>query len=259
MASIRPSTVALEIDGRTAPPPSPGWWRSPEASSSPRPSGPEWSPVDRGHRAGRHPTGRRRWWASTGHRDLPCSGSPTICRRPISTPAIPPSARWPSPPPSNRRRAPTRCQCPSVYAGPVVSAGQALDTDSVTTTFSATAVRAPLAAPRPRLCPPRQQWPRGRGCWRWSRDPGPSTMAVFLPAELVIGVARQLVVVRDRRARMARRSRAAMPLRQPPHRWRRGDCVIGHRRCPVRLGRQRQSGSATPGWFPATSSPAVDG
>ena len=80
----------------------------------------------------------------------------------------------------------------SVYAGPVVSAGQALGADSVTTAFSTTAVQAPLS--REDLgCVLLDSSGHVSGMLEMVRGSGPSTMAVFLPAELVIGVARQLV------------------------------------------------------------------
>jgi putative serine protease PepD len=80
----------------------------------------------------------------------------------------------------------------SVYAGPVVSAGQALGANSITTAFAATAVQAPLS--REDLgCVLLDSSGHVSGMLEMIRGSGPSTMAVFLPADLVIGVARQLV------------------------------------------------------------------
>jgi len=79
-----------------------------------------------------------------------------------------------------------------VYAGMVISTGQALGADPTTSAFSATAVKAPLS-----------QADLGSvlldssghvsGMLQMTTGSGASTMAVFLPAELVVGVARQLV------------------------------------------------------------------
>ncbi len=116
--------------------------------------------------------------------DLPAAnfdaGDPTVGQVAIVT-ALEPATRTDAMPVS------------SVYAGPVVSAGQALDTDSVTTAFSATAVQAPLSR-RDLGCVLLDSSGHVAGMLEMVKGSGPSTMAVFLPAELVIGVARQLVV-----------------------------------------------------------------
>ena len=81
---------------------------------------------------------------------------------------------------------------PLVYAGTVVSAGRALNADSVTTTFAATAVDTPLS--RDDLgCPLLDRAGHVSGLLDQTVVDGASTVSVFLPAELVLGVAQQLV------------------------------------------------------------------
>jgi serine protease DegS len=79
-----------------------------------------------------------------------------------------------------------------VYAGAVVSSGRAVDLNAQTTTFSATAVRTPLA--RDDLgCPLLTDNGHVAGMLEMTKGRGASTTAVFLPSELVLGVALQLV------------------------------------------------------------------
>jgi putative serine protease PepD len=88
----------------------------------------------------------------------------------------------------------TRHPTPSslAYAGKVVSIGQALDADAATTTFSATAVRAPLD--RDDLgCALLDDSGHVSGMLETIQGEGASTTADFLPAELVLGVTLQLV------------------------------------------------------------------
>ena len=81
---------------------------------------------------------------------------------------------------------------PLVYAGTVVSAGQALNAHTVTTTFATTAVDTPLS--RDDLgCPLLDRSGRVSGLLEQTVVEGTSTVSVFLPAELVLGVAQQLV------------------------------------------------------------------
>ena len=80
----------------------------------------------------------------------------------------------------------------SAYAGRVLSTGRALNVDAVTTDFSATAVRAPLG--RDDLgCPLLDDSGHVAGLLVMTRGTGRWAMAVFLPAELVLGVVVQLV------------------------------------------------------------------
>ncbi|MGA3147419.1 MAG: S1C family serine protease [Acidimicrobiales bacterium] len=79
-----------------------------------------------------------------------------------------------------------------VYAGTVVSTGQASGTGTETTSFSATMVRAPLV--RDDLgCPLVAADGHVIGMLELTEGKGNSAMAVFLPSELVLGVALQLV------------------------------------------------------------------
>ena len=79
-----------------------------------------------------------------------------------------------------------------VYAGRVVSSGWALGADAQTTAFSSTAVDAPLA--RDDLgCPLVDDNGHVIGMLEMTEGKGKSAMAVFLPSELVLGVALQLV------------------------------------------------------------------
>ena len=81
---------------------------------------------------------------------------------------------------------------PLVYAGSVVSAGRALNADPITTTFAATAVDTPLS--RDDLgCPLLDPAGKVSGLLERTVVDGASTVSVFLPAELVLGVAQQLV------------------------------------------------------------------
>jgi putative serine protease PepD len=81
---------------------------------------------------------------------------------------------------------------PVVYSGTVVSAGQAVDADDVTSTFAATAVRAPLSHDD-LGCPLVNGAGHVSGMLEKTVQDGASTISVFLPAGLVLGVARQLV------------------------------------------------------------------
>jgi putative serine protease PepD len=88
----------------------------------------------------------------------------------------------------------TRHPAPSslAYAGKVVSIGQALDADPATTTFSATAVRAPLDD-GDLGCALLDGSGHVAGMLETVQGDGTSTTADFLPAELVLGVTLQLV------------------------------------------------------------------
>ena len=81
---------------------------------------------------------------------------------------------------------------PVVYAGTVVSAGQAVDADPVTSMFAATAVQAPLSHDD-LGCPLLDRAGHVSGLLEKTVEDGSSTISVFLPAELVLGVAQQLV------------------------------------------------------------------
>jgi S1-C subfamily serine protease len=81
---------------------------------------------------------------------------------------------------------------PVVYAGKVISAGQSLASDPVTTTFAATAIEAPLAHDD-LGCPLLDSAGHVSGMLEGTVQDGASTVSVFLPAELVLGVTRQLV------------------------------------------------------------------
>jgi S1-C subfamily serine protease len=81
---------------------------------------------------------------------------------------------------------------PLVYAGTVASAGQALNADPVTTTFAATAVDTPLSRDDVG-CPLLDRAGHVSGLLDQTVVDGASTVSVFLPAELVLGVAQQLV------------------------------------------------------------------
>jgi putative serine protease PepD len=80
----------------------------------------------------------------------------------------------------------------TVYAGTVLTTGQALDADTVTSDFSATAIEAPLSGDD-LGCPLIASSGQVSGMLEMTKGSGASTMAVFLPAELVIGVVRQIV------------------------------------------------------------------
>ena len=79
-----------------------------------------------------------------------------------------------------------------VYAGTVVSTGQPLGTGAQTSAFSATMVRAPLAHDD-LGCPLVAGDGHVIGMLELTEGKGKSAMAVFLPSELVLGVALQLV------------------------------------------------------------------
>jgi putative serine protease PepD len=81
---------------------------------------------------------------------------------------------------------------PVVYAGKVVSVGSAMGLDAVTDAFAVTAVDAPLSGHEVG-CPLLDSSGQVAGLLDKSAGTGTSTMGVFLPAELVLGVARQLV------------------------------------------------------------------
>jgi S1-C subfamily serine protease len=81
---------------------------------------------------------------------------------------------------------------PLLYAGTVTSTGQAADVDAVTRSFAATTIEAPLAD-GDLGCPLLDDSGHVAGLLDTVRRTGSATVAVFLPAELVMGVAEQLV------------------------------------------------------------------
>ncbi|HEY5096449.1 MAG TPA: trypsin-like peptidase domain-containing protein [Acidimicrobiales bacterium] len=81
---------------------------------------------------------------------------------------------------------------PKLYAGTVVSAGVALDLDRVSTTFAAIGVEVPLT-PSDVGCPLLDRGGQVVGILERSGGQGLSSASTFLPAELVWGVAEQLV------------------------------------------------------------------
>jgi putative serine protease PepD len=81
---------------------------------------------------------------------------------------------------------------PVVYDGTVLTAGRAVGADPATTVFAATAVEAPLSHDD-LGCPLLDSQGRVSGLLEKTVETGGSTMSVFLPAELVLGVANQLV------------------------------------------------------------------
>ena len=81
---------------------------------------------------------------------------------------------------------------PRLYAGTVVSAGVALDLDRVSTTFAAIGVEAPLTASDVG-CPLLNAGGQVAGMLERSGGKGLASASTFLPAELVWGVAEQLV------------------------------------------------------------------
>jgi putative serine protease PepD len=87
---------------------------------------------------------------------------------------------------------PTANPTPVVYAGTVVSAGQAVSADRVTTTFAGVAVEAPLSHDA-LGCPLLDNAGHVSGLLEKTVQSGGSTVSVFLPAALVLGVTRQLV------------------------------------------------------------------
>jgi S1-C subfamily serine protease len=80
----------------------------------------------------------------------------------------------------------------TVYAGTVLSAGQALSANTITTDFSSTAIEAPLSDDDIG-CPLIDRNGQVSGMLEMTKGTGASTMAVFLPADLVLGVTRQIV------------------------------------------------------------------
>lgn len=81
---------------------------------------------------------------------------------------------------------------PSVYAGLVQSSGTAVDADTVTTTFAATAVSAPLTR-QDAGCALLDAQGNVDGVLDTTVLADGHKLSVFLPAELVLGVTRQLV------------------------------------------------------------------
>ena len=81
---------------------------------------------------------------------------------------------------------------PVVYAGDVLSVGQAMGADPVTSTFAATALQAPLSHDD-LGCPLLDSVGHVSGLLERTVQAGSSTISVFLPAQLVLGVTRQLV------------------------------------------------------------------
>ena len=81
---------------------------------------------------------------------------------------------------------------PLVYAGTVLSSGEAVPGDSVTANFAATSVRTPLDADD-LGCPLVDDQGHVVGMLEFTTRLGTSKVAVFLPSALVAGVARQLV------------------------------------------------------------------
>ena len=81
---------------------------------------------------------------------------------------------------------------PKVYAGTVASAGRAAGSDEATRQLSASVVDAPLAGDDIG-CPLLDAAGQVTGMLEWTGQDGGSTAAVFLPAEVVLGVAQQLV------------------------------------------------------------------
>ncbi len=90
--------------------------------------------------------------------------------------------------PSKRHHAPW----PAIYAGTISSSGTAVGADPATTLFAATAVDTPLAA-SDRGAPLVDGSGQVAGILETTKVQGATTVAVFLPAELVYGVAYQLV------------------------------------------------------------------
>jgi S1-C subfamily serine protease len=80
----------------------------------------------------------------------------------------------------------------TVYAGTVLSTGQALGANATTTEFSSTAIEAPLSDDD-LGCPLIDRSGQVSGMLEMTKGNGASTMAVFLPADLVLGVTRQIV------------------------------------------------------------------
>jgi S1-C subfamily serine protease len=88
--------------------------------------------------------------------------------------------------------APDASPSSTVYAGTVLSTGQALGANAVTADFSATAVEAPLSDDD-LGCPLIDRNGQVSGMLEMTKGKGASTTAVFLPADLVLGVTRQIV------------------------------------------------------------------
>lgn len=81
---------------------------------------------------------------------------------------------------------------PAVYAGTVSSSGTAVDADAVTSTFAATAVSTPLTR-RDAGCALLDMRGNVDGILETTMFTDGHRLSVFLPAELVLGVTRQLV------------------------------------------------------------------
>lgn len=81
---------------------------------------------------------------------------------------------------------------PSVYAGTVRTSGTAAGVDAASTTFASTTVTAPLNS-NDRGCPLLNANGQVTGILETTRTVGSSIVSVFLPAELVMAVTRQLV------------------------------------------------------------------
>jgi S1-C subfamily serine protease len=81
---------------------------------------------------------------------------------------------------------------PVVYAGKVLSTGHAVDVDAVTSKFVATAMQVSLSH-NDLGCPLLDTVGHVSGLLEKTVQVGASTVSVFLPAELVLGVTRQLV------------------------------------------------------------------
>ena len=81
---------------------------------------------------------------------------------------------------------------PAVYAGTVRSSGTAVGADAVTTTFAATVVGTPLGQ-GDRGCPLLSADGAVSGILETTKLANGDAVSIFLPAELVLGVTRQLV------------------------------------------------------------------
>jgi S1-C subfamily serine protease len=93
--------------------------------------------------------------------------------------------------PARRRSA---APIPVVYAGTVQSAGQALGLDPLTSAFAVTAIAAPLS-PDDVGCPLIDKGGQVVGMLEEVAPSGTSSMSIFLPSELIYGVAEQLVTL----------------------------------------------------------------
>jgi serine protease Do len=79
-----------------------------------------------------------------------------------------------------------------VYAGTVASTGQATGSAGATHLLSASVIAAPMVG-KDIGCPLLDRGGQVAGLLEWTGPPGGATSAVFLPAEVVLGVAQQLV------------------------------------------------------------------